>query len=465
MSNQLLNTKFAVERDPSTLVGTNIIIIKVKGVEDPFTVVDNQNSVKAGLRTLGADLTQSLTKEYPIANQLTAVKYTVNATTVAAETITYTRTFDFSSGLFDSGDNPVFAFGIYLISGVSTTTLAQRLVKVTFTDTADTPVTFSKGGGVNVDEFDYVIGNETNTNQDLTGFDEAIIIPLDKLQQSTTKQFSSVQIKFALPVNAQFALYKMGVYRAPEDCAFIRPSDIIIENPKAFTRAEEPNVGEMKGALGNFLGPKERVGNLSMSFETDELNDEHVRILKRNKKYTGGKQPSTRVEVTIPDTYPYEISTQVADLENVTSTKDIWIQIREVSGAVKDAKVIEGGEYLPAQTVRFYNVAPTKRLRFSPQDKGKKAIIQVNYVNPDAVYEVTTARGKTLYATVIRIVTDSTDVNSSRRRQIYIYDNATVSVMSQGQSVDNDNAENIKIDIKTLAVSPSTVTEAKHYTQ
>lgn len=462
---QLLNTKFAVERDPSTLVGTNIIIIKLKGVEDPFTTLDNQNSLKAGLRTLGADLTQSLTKEYPIANQLTAVRYVVNSTTVANETITYTRTFDFTSGLFDSGDNPVLAFGIYLINGVSATTLAQRLVKVTFTDTAGTPVTFSKGGTINVDEFDYVIGNETNTTQDLTGYDEAIIIPLDKLQQSTTKQFSSVQIRFALPINTQFVLYKMGIYRAPEDCAFIRPADIIIENPKAFTKSEEPNVGEMRGALGNFLGPKERVANLTMGFETDELNDEHARILKRNKKYTGGKQPSTRVEVTIPDTYPYEISTQVAELENVNSIKDIWIQIRENTGAVKDAKVIEGGEFLPGATVRFYDVAPTKRLRFSPSDKGKKAIVQVNYVDPDSVYEETTARGKTLYAEVTQIITDSTDVNASRRRQIYTYKNATVSAMAQGQSVDNDNAENLKIDIKTLAVSPATVTQTKHYTQ
>ena len=118
MANQLLQTKFSISKDPSTLVGTNIIIIKPKGIEDPFAIIDKQNSVNAADRTLGADLSAIVTKEYPIENQLTTVKYTV-AATVAAETITYAQEFDLSNGFFNSADQPILAFGIYLISEIS----------------------------------------------------------------------------------------------------------------------------------------------------------------------------------------------------------------------------------------------------------------------------------------------------------------------------------------------------------
>jgi hypothetical protein len=461
MANQLLQTKFSISKDPSTLVGTNIIIIKPKGIEDPFAIIDNQNSVNASDRTLGADLSSVVTKEYPIENQLTAVKYTVGAT-VAAETITYAQEFDLSSGFFNSADQPILAFGIYLISGVATTTLAQRKVSLTMTDTAGSPVVFSNGGGVDVDEFDYILGNESNTTQDLTGYNEAIVIPLDKIQVSTTKKFT-VQLKFNLPATSQFVLYKEAFYRSPEDCGFVRPADIIIENPKAFTETPTPNVGEMKGALGNTLGFKQRTTTYAMTFESDELVDEHARILMRNKKYTGGKIPSNRVELDIPSIYPYEISSGVANLQNVNSTKDIWVQIKETSGTIKGTKVIEGGEYLPKQTVRFYNVAPTKRLRFSPVDAGKKAIVQVNYSDPDAVYEAVSARGKIVYCDVIRILSDNTDLNTSRRRELRIYKNMTVNVTTNGASVDNDNPENLKYEVKSVTANINQDLYERHY--
>ncbi len=450
--------KIKREVQSQSFVGDTLIAIKLRANEQPFVNVDSSNGSAVGVRTLGAGLAEVASKEYRIPQQLISLRTTVQAT--GSQSISYQAQIDLSSDFFNGIDEPVLVFPLYFVSGLGAATPAQRTVEVSFLDTA--AKTFSSaaasGSNVNVPEFSYIMGEAQIGNVNLNDNTEIVVIPLTKLSESTTKIFT-LTITFALPANAVFARYKVGVYKSPNKCQLLGYDDIIFSNPVNISSEETKNDKEMRGAQGEYLGSKQGVVNKSLSFETTTLNIKHARILTAQETNFGGKMLSRAELKTIPATAPFELS--FANSANTSSAKDVFVKIEQDNGTYEEATVIEGGQVLSKNVVRYHR--DSKKLKFSSSQSGKRAEIQCYYVDQEAIEEIQLATKPKLIGDVYKIKTDSTTPGQYNSIIVEEMENCEVMADVITSDISKEDAVKLKVDVKQIVSNTQAPVTKKSY--
>lgn len=450
-------SKIKREIQNQNLVGDTLIAIKLNPNEQPFVNVDSSNGVAAGVRTIGAGLVEVPSKEYRIPQQLISLKTTAQAGT---QSVAYQTQIDLSSDFFNGIDEPVLAQALYFVSGLAAATPAQRTVEVSFTDTAGK--TFSSaaasGSNVNCPEFSYIIGEVQSGNLNLNDNTEIVVVPLTKLAESTTKIFT-LTITYALPATAVFARYKVGVYKSPNKCQLLGYDDIIITNPLNISGEDTKNDKEMKGPQGEYLGSKQGVTNKSLSFETATLNLNHARILTAQETNFGGKMLSRAELKTIPASAPFELS--FANSNNTTSAKDVFVKIEQDNGQYEEATIIEGGQVLSKNVVRYHR--DSKKLKFSSSQSGKRAEISCYYIDQEAVEEVQLATKPKLIGDVFRIKTDSTTPGQYNSIIVEQIPNCEIMADIISSDISREDAVKLKIDIKQIVSNTQAPITKKSY--
>lgn len=454
---------FGCPVDPSVLAGANVIQIQLRAIEKPFYVTDPMKSDAVGQRTLGVNLTQAITTAHAVPQQTTALLFTV-VTAATAETVTYTQVIDLSSNFFDADDSPVYVLPFKGVSGLGTTTAGQRIVTINVRDTkAGTPDVFGPSGTaptptVVTANFSQVMGNKTGT-QDLNGYYEAIVIDLSALKASTTKKFDQVVVQFNLPVGATFVLYKSGIYRSPEDACFIGPSPIVVKDPTGFSFNIAGQSTEIRDQLGYLKGVKNKAADITMKFETPDLDLETYRKLTGARKSTGGKKVSNEYVLTIPATPNvdgfYELSTQIAELNQVVSDKDIFGEITDELGNTVSAGKTQGE--VTKGRFRFIQ-GTTNILRFSAADKGRTVRLRVYYPDVDQRKLSIGNLTRTVYADVYAVISDNTDLDAAGLKVPMYFDNMSLTVSVLSASF--DNADNFRLSIDGKGVNAKRIDDA-----
>ena len=456
MSDLNLN-KIKREVQAQSFVGDTLIAIKLAASEQPFVNVDSSNGPAVGVRTLGSGLTEVSSKEYRIPQQLISQKTTVGAGT---QSVSYQTQIDLSSDFFNGIDEPVLAQALYFVSGLTAATPAQRTVEVSFTDTA--AKTFSSavasGSNVNCPEFSYIIGEAQTGNVNLNDNSEIVVIPLTKLAESTTKIFT-LTITYAFPANAVFARYKVGVYKSPNKCQLLGYDDIIFTNPLNISGEDTKNDKEMKGPQGEYLGSKQGVTNKSLSFETATLNLNHARILTAQETNFGGRMLGRTELKTIPASAPFELS--FANSNGTNTSKDVFVKIEQDNGTFEEATIIEGGQVLAKNVVRYNR--DNKKLKFSSSQAGKRVEISCYYTDQEAVEEVQLATKPKLIGDVFRIKTDSTTPGQYNSIIVEQIPNCEIMADIISSDISKEDPVKLKIDIKQIVSNTQAPITKKSY--
>jgi hypothetical protein len=348
---------------------SDIVYIFSPQVKDkPFYTLDNNDSLIG--RSLGAGLSTGtvLTKDYPIDQQKIALELN---TTAGVQTITYSTPVDLSSNFFNSGFDSYLVFPLFIVSGASALTAAQRTINIEATDNAGVPVVFS-GGALN-----YIMGDAPTGTENLNDEKEVIAVPLKSLFASTTKVFT-FKITFNLPATVKFVIYKSALYRTYRDSWLLGSESIIFTSPTNISDDSESNDQEVRGPNNELLGIKEGVESASGSFEETLYNKEHLLVLSGDYLTEGG------YVMLAPQTFTVPVGGVLTpnQLQNTFKAEDIVVEIADSSGRFSEAKVVEGGNstYLPTKVVRYVREG-TKKLRFSVADQGKSVRVYVNYLD------------------------------------------------------------------------------------
>jgi len=352
--------------------------------DKPSFVVDTMDALVNSRVITGATQIVNTDPLYGISQQS---QYILVTATAATQVITITKQIDLNNNIFNSGDEAIIAFPIKFIggAGLATSTEAQRTVDVQITDTASTPVTFGPTGTVAVPEMRYVMGQPVSVFsavQNLTGLEELIKVPIQKVSQSTTKIVASIQITLNLPVGSVFAIYKSSIYRTDEDLCSAGVSPILELIPDSVKITFTPNIATETGQMKNILSQTAQANSLKISITTLGLDPEKYRKFIGAPKFNDdGQMAQNTITTTIPNN-GYLTSAQINGLERVNDETDIMIS-KIVNGQKVDMGSTQGAVALKdrfkfvkgSQNVIFFNTA----------DIGKT--IEIRLVVRDSAYQ------------------------------------------------------------------------------
>ena len=366
--------------------------------ENPTFTVDSMSVVGVSNRTIGANLVETIstTSAYQLTQQKTFLQYAVT-TAVTNETLAWTQTFDFTAtdqtGLFNSGESPMLVMLINPVSGLTTTTVAQRTVTLQAKDTAVTPKIFGASGstlplGVATDvvpNFSQIIEPQTGASVDITGSTGggyAVQFPLDALSASTTKKFT-LGLQFNFPVGAVFNLYILNGYRQLENCAIVGGSPIAVRYPANVKFAITQNVNYVEDPLKQTVAAKTLAKQFDLSFQIPNMPMESVRKLFAGTRKSGGNNRYPTVTTTIPAT-PFELSSTLPALQYLTSTtnstKSIVITRTDATGNVSIMQPALGSYVGSGQYLFIYDITGSganNKLRFNPADAGQGITVAI----------------------------------------------------------------------------------------
>lgn len=352
--------------------------------DKPSFVVDMMDSLASSRVITGATQIVNTDPLYGISQQS---QYILVTATAATQVITITKPIDLNNNIFNSGDEAIIAFPIKFISGagLATSTAAQRTVDVQITDTASTPVTFGPAGTVVVPEMRYVMGQPVSVFsavQDITGLDELIKVPIQKVSQSTTKIVASIQVTLNLPVGSVFAIYKSSIYRTDEDLCSAGVSPVLELIPDNVKVTFTPNIATETGQMKNVLGQTAQANSLKISITTLGFDPEKYRKFIGAPKFSdAGQMAQNTITLTVPNT-GYLTSAQISGLENVNDETDIMI-----SKIVNKQRVDMGStQGQVALKDRFKFVKGSQNaIFFNAADFGKE--VEIRLVIRDSAYQ------------------------------------------------------------------------------
>lgn len=352
--------------------------------DSPAFVVDTMDALPTSRAVVGATPVVNTDPLYGISQQSQYVIFTATAVT---QTITITKLIDLNQNIFNSGDDAVISFPIKFISGsgLTTTTTAQRTVDIQITDTASTPATFGSAGTIVVPEMRYVMGQPISVYaavQDMTGLEELIKVPIQKVSQSSTKIVASIQVTLNLPIGSVFAMYKSAIYRSEEDLCSTGIKPILELIPDKVEVKYTPNIATETGQMKNIISQTAQANSLKISVTTLGFNPESYRKFIGGKRYSdGGKMAQNTITIVIPNT-GYVTEAQINGLESVNSVDDIFIT------KIINGQKVDMGPTLGAVALkdRFKFVSGSqKAIFFNDVDKGKT--VEIRIITKDTGYQ------------------------------------------------------------------------------
>lgn len=367
--------------------------------EKPSFTVDTMSVAGTSNRTVGANLTEtaSTNSAYQLTQQKTYLQYTV-VTATTNETLAWSQILDFTAtdqtGLFNSGETPTLLILINPVSGLTTTTVAQRTVNLQIKDTAGTPKIYGAAasalplGAVTdvVANFAQVIEPLTGASVDITGSTNggyAVQFPLDSLTSSTTKKFT-LGLQFNFPVGAVYNMYILNGYRQMENCAIVGSSPIAVQYPANVKFSIQQKVNYVQDPLGRTVAAKTLAKEIDLSFQIPNMPMESVRKLFGMARRAGGNNRYPTVTTTIPNSSPYEISSTLPSLQYIALTADytkaIVITRTDATGNVSIMQPALGSYIASGQYVFIYDVSGAgagNKIRFSSVDVGQTITVAV----------------------------------------------------------------------------------------
>lgn len=455
----ILPTKYSAKTRNAAFIGTNAIVLSIDANENPTLVIDSFKEDTNQFRTVGADLTTDVTRQYAVSKtqQLSTV-VTVNG--ITTNTIEYNIPQNYANDFFETGFDPVLVLCWYGVSGLANLAPADRKISFEFTD--DQGQVYGPGAANDVPDFEFTLRHLETGNVDLTGYDSILVVPLNELQQSTSLKFTNLKVTFSFPVGSVFSIRNLATYSSQENCQFLGYSDMIFNDPRQYSNQKTNNIGRVQGSLGNTINLKNRIGENTISFETQTFDPEEYRICRAEPRIRGGIRTEYNKEITIPGAADDYVIESLGNLQNVESTEDIWITIRDENGNEEKATIYEGGQYMSAGQVRFIKEG-AKKLLFSSEDEGKTAVISYNYTDIERFKSIERAGSKTVFGTMWVLNSNSTDFGTSSAQTQSKYSNISITVSKINAAMDNDEADRMKIDIGSISESAATVIAEESY--